>query len=353
VTYSVVLFVAVRVLADNARVPALILFFVFSLVGGWDVLGMAAFGVKPFIIARLPVLGIGIPQNIEWWGVPGAPQSLTMSLYYAPQHFFAAVIGSVLVIAFMQSSRPAARALTDVSVTVAASVFWSAYVAVGLFVLALVKLLVDRAALLRWREGWLEPLLAPWGLFASAFAMALAIVAWVFVTAAVALSPPDLLVNEMNTLAWLLTYVLNYAPCIVALMLTCWPHAWKANANKNLRPIRASLLACLAASAALLLLTHGTFNDWAMRTTLPLWIVLAVALACVISAGLKWAYLTVFLLVLVVSSAGSLAELAVGAVVPSNCAPYGTFSLKDMGSLAFQYQGRRESILYRYLARPR
>jgi len=352
VTYSAVLFVAVRVLGGIAGVSALILFFVFSLVAGWDVLGMTAFGVKPDIVARLPVLGIGIPQNIEWWGVPGAPQSPTMNLYYAPQHFFAALVGSALVIAFMQSSRPATLALTDISVTVAASAFWSAYVAVGLFVLALLKLIIGRAALLRWREGWLAPLLAPWGLFAAAFAIALAIAAWVFVTAAVPLSPPRLLVNESNTLSWLLTYVLNYAPCIVALMLACWPHAWKTHANRDLRAIRSSLLLCLAASAALLLLTHGTFNDWAMRTTLPLWIVLAIALAYVVSAGLKWFYLTVFLLVLVLSSAGSLAELAIGVVAPPNCAPYGAFSLKDMGPLAFQYQGRRESILYRYLVRP-
>ena len=345
VTYSAVLFVSVRMLAGIAAVPALILFLVFSLAGGLDVLGMKTFGVKADIVASLPGLGIGIPRNIEWWGVPGAPQSLTMNLYYAPQHFFAALVGSALVIAFMQSSRPAASALTDVSVTVAASVFWSAYVAVGLVVLALLKLIIDRAALLRWREGGLAPLLTPWGLFAAAFATALAIAAWVFLMAAVPLSPPRLLLNGSNTVSWLLTYALNYAPCILALMLTCWPHAWTphcGNANKDLRHIRLTFVFFLVASAALLLVAHGTFNDWAMRTTLPLWIVLAVALAQVLSAGLKWAYLTVLLIVLVLSSAASLAEIAIGAVVAPYCAPYGMFSLKDMGPLAFQYEGRRE-----------
>ena len=83
VTYSAVLFVAVRMLAGMAAVPALIIFLVFSLVGGLDLAGMKAFGVKGDIVATLPGLGIGIPRNIEWWGVPGAPQSPTMHLYYS------------------------------------------------------------------------------------------------------------------------------------------------------------------------------------------------------------------------------------------------------------------------------
>ena len=111
---------------------------------------MIVFGVKPSMAATLPVLGIEVPGNLEWWGVPYAPQSLTANLYWAPQHFFAALIGTALVFAFMRSSRPLAAVSVDVLIVVAACVFWSSYVAVGLAVLALVRLGVDdRVALLR------------------------------------------------------------------------------------------------------------------------------------------------------------------------------------------------------------
>jgi hypothetical protein len=50
---------------------------------------MIALNVKPEIVVSIPILNVGIPINIEWWGVPYAPQSLTTNLYWAPQHFFA------------------------------------------------------------------------------------------------------------------------------------------------------------------------------------------------------------------------------------------------------------------------
>ena len=137
-------------------------------------------------------------------------------------------------------------------------------------------------------------------------------------------------------------------------MLINWPHAWKARRREvieGFRGLPSTFVSCLTASGALLLLAHGTFNDWAMRTTLPLSIVLTVAFTQVLLAELKGAYFAILLIILVLSSAASLAELALGAVVPANCAPYGFFSIKDMGPLAFQYEGRRDSILYRYLVR--
>jgi hypothetical protein len=44
---------------------------------------------------------------------------------------FCALIGTALVYAFMQSSRPAAVVLVDILILVAASIFWSPYAAVG------------------------------------------------------------------------------------------------------------------------------------------------------------------------------------------------------------------------------
>ena len=282
-------------LARGAATFSVVLLIVFSLVGGLDVAGMYAFGVKQDIVATLPGLGIGIPRNIEWWGMPGAPQSLTMNLFYAPQHFFAALVGTALVVGFMQSARPAPMVLIDVLVVVAGSVFWSAYVAVGLAVLAFLKLIIDRGMLLRrLRQEGVAPLLTPWGLLAVAFAAALSLTAWVFMTAAAPLSRPRLLLDQLNALSWLLTYAINYAPHILALILINWPRAWKARRREvieGFRGLRLTFVSCLTASGALLLLAHGTFNDWAMRTTLPLSIVLTVAFTQVLLAELKGAYL--------------------------------------------------------------
>jgi hypothetical protein len=249
--------------------------------------------------------------------------------------------------------------LVNVSIVIAASVFWSPYTALGLSVLTLLKFAVDDGRLLpKLRQEGVAPLLTFCSLFACAFAAALALAAWLFLTAAVPLSPPRLLINHSNAHAWLLTYSLNYAPLILAFILTCWPRAWRA--CRNVGPEQASyhhvhltLAACLTASAAILLLTHGNFNDWAMRTTLPLSITLSVALTQVLLGKMKWTYLAPLFAVLALSSASSVSEMALSALAAPNCAPYGVFSLKDMGPLASQYEGRRGSILYRYLVRSR
>jgi hypothetical protein len=357
-TYSSAVYVSLWILARGEAAFALVLFFVLSLTGGLDLVGMVAFHVKP-IVTTLPSLDIGIPMNTEWWGVPYAPQSLTMNLYWAPQHFFSALIGTALVFAFVRSSGPSTVMLVNVSIVIAASVFWSPYTALGLSVLAFLKFAVDDGRLLpKLRREGVAPLLTFCSLFTCAFAAALALAAWLFLTAAVPLSPPRLLINHSNTRAWLLTYSLNYAPLILAFILTCWPHGWRV--CRNVGPEQASyhhvhltLAACLTASAAILLLTHGNFNDWAMRTTLPLSITLSVALTQVLLGKMKWTYLAPLFAVLALSSASSVSEMALSALAAPNCAPYGVFSLKDMGPLASQYEGRRGSILYRYLVRSR
>jgi hypothetical protein len=111
------------------------------------------------------------------------------------------------------------------------------------------------------------------------------------------------------------------------------------------------LAAGLGASAALLLVTHGLFNDWAMRATLPLSIALAVALTHVLLGGLAWPYLAVLLTVLAVSSVSSVTTMAQSALMPTHCQAYGRHSLKDMGELKSQYEGRSDSLLYRYFVR--
>jgi len=88
-----------------------------------------------------------------------------------------------------------------------------------------------------------------------------------------------------------------------------------------------------------------------MRVTLPLSIALTVALANLLLGGMKWPYLATMVVVLVISSASSVTTLMRSILLPNKCAPYGTFTLEDLGEIAPQYQGRRNSVLYRYLVR--
>ena len=90
-----------------------------------------------------------------------------------------------------------------------------------------------------------------------------------------------------------------------------------------------------------------------MRATLPLSIALAVALTHVLLGGLAWPYLAVLLTVLAISSASSFTAFVQSALMPTHCQAYGRHSLKDMGELKSQYEGRSDSLLYRYFVRSR
>ena len=111
---------------------------ILCLTGGLDLIGMLAFGVEPQGEISTAWITLQVPFNLDWWGVPYAPQSFTTNLYYAPQHFFGALIGTALLYASLQFRRPAALTLIESLVVIAASAFWSPYVAVGLAVLAAV-----------------------------------------------------------------------------------------------------------------------------------------------------------------------------------------------------------------------
>jgi hypothetical protein len=263
-----------------------------------------------------------------------------------------------LLYASVQSGRPAAMTLLEVVIIISASAFWSPYVAVGLAVLAPILVLTldcHGTTLERLRNERLRPLFTPRGLVALAFAAVLAAAAVLFLWAAKPLSAPELILNGHNTVSWLLTYAINYAPFILAIGLAAWPRAWKdgAGAEVEKRKNAFRMLACgLLASALVLTVAHGLYNDWAMRVTLPLSIALTVALAGLLLGGMKWPYLVTMLVVLLVSSASSVTTIMRSILLPSKCAPYGAFTLKDMGDLVSQYQGRRNSFLYRHLVRP-
>ena len=173
--YSAALFLSFRLLAGRRPVFLLALLAVASLSGGLDLLGMVATGVAPES-APVPSLDIRILYNLEWWGVPFAPQSLTMNLFYAPQHFFGALIGTALLCASLRSDQPLAVSLVEVVIIIAASVFWSPYVAVGLAVLAVVLLFgLDEQGTFfrRMKQEGFAALLPLRGLVSGAFAIAL------------------------------------------------------------------------------------------------------------------------------------------------------------------------------------
>lgn len=361
IMYSVAMFLSFRLLAGRRPRLLLALVSVAGLTGGLDLLGMAATGVAPES-APMPSFDIRILYNLEWWGVPFAPQSLTMNLFYAPQHFFGALIGTALLCASLRPDQPLAVSFVEVVIVIAASAFWSPYVAVGLIALAGVLLfsLDEQGTFVRRlkQEGF-AALLSLRGLVSGALAVALSLAGGLFLTAAISLSPPRLLLSETTMLPWLLTYAFNYAPLLLALVLVPWSGAWKADRTEALgnhehrrREFRV-LAAGLGASAALLLVTHGLYNDWAMRATLPLSIALAVALTQVLLGGLAWPYLAALLTVLAISSASSVTAFAQSALMPTHCQSYGRHTLKDMGDLKSQYEGRPDSFLYRYLARSR
>jgi hypothetical protein len=356
--YSVVLFLAASVFSRGRMAFLLVLLAVLSLTGGLDTIGMFAFGIEPQGKVSTSWVTLNIPFNLEWWGLPYAPQSFTMNLYYAPQHFFGALVGTALLLESLQSGRPAVATLIDSVIIIAAAAFWSPYVAVGLAVLAVVlSLTLDTRGMVvrRLRREGLSVLLAPRGLIAGAFAVALSLAALLFLWASKSLSFPDVVLRQGNAFRWLLTYALNYAPFLIALLLVLWPSSRRSPADGGAKPLCPALpkilAGCLAASAVVLLLGHGFYNDWAMRVTLPLSIALAVALTKVLFGGLKWPYLAALLAVLALSSASSLAELTRSVLEPTNCAPYGTYRLKHMRALAPQYEGRGDSLLYRYLVR--
>ena len=361
IMYSAAMFLSFRLLAGRRPGFLLALLAVAGLAGGLDLLGMAATGVAPEG-APVPSLDIRILYNLEWWGVPFAPQSLTMNLFYAPQHFFGALIGTALLCTSLRSDQPLAVSLIEVVIVIAASVFWNPYVAVGLAVLAGVLFFsLDQQGILvrRLKQEGFAALLSLRGLVSGALAIALSLAGGLFLTAAVSLSPPRLLLSENTMVPWMLTYAFNYAPLLLALVFVSWSGAWKADRTDALgnpehrRRVFRILAAGLGASAALLLVTHGLYNDWAMRATLPLSIALAVALTHVLLGGLVWPYLAVLLTVLVISSASSLTAFAQSALMPTHCQSYGRHSLKDMGELKSQYEGRPDSMLYRYLVRSR
>lgn len=354
VYYSGLALAAMRLLAADAKIPMLALIAIVIASGGLDLLGMSLFGVE---VQTASFGGVQVPWNLEWWGFPFAPQSLTANLYWAPQHFFAALIGTALVLHLPGTNRSGASLMADLSIVISAGALWSPYVAVGLAALAACRIvLMDKAALLvrAWRDRLDHRL--PEVLAAMAFALALATFTLIFFLAANPLSMPIFVWTAVSPVDWLVTFLVNYAPFLIALALLIavplWmPRQWKEEQGETRQRLLRTLGGFVAASAILLIIAHGTYNDWGMRTVLPLWIGLCVAALRFLTMPIGWMPRAALLGVLTVAAADSASEIAQSAFGERGCAPYGTFDLEALGSIAPQYQGLPDSLLYRRLAR--
>ena len=356
--YSGILLLSLILLADFHGIFVLWLGLSLALIGGLDVLGMLVFGSNAQHVTTIPYLDIDILECLEWWGTPYAPLSLTRVLFNAPQHFFGALVGTALLFAFLQSPRSSTVLLADAVILVAASAFWSPYVAIGLAILLTLELSMNHRGVMRFREEHCASLLYAPALLAYTLAVALSVFVWLYYTAATPLSNPRFLLGPANLGAWLLTYVLNYAPFLLGLIFVWVPQAWESSqqpfseGHSFRRRLFWRLAAGLATSAALLSLSNGAYNDWGMRTTLPLSIMLTITVTqLILSPLLKHWYRLLLLGVLVLSTGSALNEFAQAILLDRNCAPYGFYRLENLGQLASQYQGRRNSILYSYFVR--
>ena len=360
-SYSGVLFLSLVLLGVLHRIFILWLGVSLALIGGLDNLGALIFGLPPWAkhLTTIPYLNINVTECLEWWGVPWAPANLTTVLFNAPQHFFGALVGTALLYAFLQSPRSPTVLLADAVILIAASAFWSPYVAVGLAILLILELSMDNCGVTRrFRREPLASLPGPQAFIAYALAVTLRGFAWLYCAAAEPLSNPHLLLGRANLVDWLLTYVLNYVPFLLGLVFLSLPQAWDGSQKplsegQGLRDqLFWRLAGGLVMSAGLLSLSHGVHNDWAMRTTLPLSIMLTITITQLILSKLliQW-YRALLLIVLLLSTGSALNELAQPILLNSNCAAYGFYRLEDLGNLASQYQGRRDLILYSYLVR--
>ncbi len=359
--YCLVLFVALRVMSASQKLPAAALLALLALTGGLDVVGQALLGAGPRIVGQIPGLGVPVFSELDWWGVPKAPQSVTMSLFFAPQHFFAALIGAALLSFIFGLERPAGAKLLHGSAIIVASTLWSPYVAVGLAAVSLPAvpgLLRDAVAGWRGEARRARKITLRFPL-ASAFVVLLLVFAVLFYSASLATSPPTLIFPHQSLGPWALSFLLRQAPSIAALAALAVDRVRfrlrpaEENSRNSGHALLAGFAFLLSADAVLLCFQHGTYDDWALRTTLPVSILLAVALCRFLADWPGRTAKIVVILLLAASSLSSVNEIAQSLFLPRQCAPYGAFSWQDMGSLASQYEGRSDSLLYRWLARQR
>ena len=349
--YCLALLGSLHLLASSLRVPAMGLLLVMVFTGGLDLVGRFLLGAGLQEWGRAG----GIPYffDLDWWGVPYAPQSLTLNLFWAPQHFFGAVIGTALICAIFALPRPRRTQLLHAACVVVASALWSPYVAIGLAiaVLGIVSKVLFRDTFAGALPDSAPPRLQAGFIGSVGFLILLSAFVLVFFAAAHPASAPSVIFVQAAFGAWLLSFVLRLAPAIVAAAVLWFRRRRQRDNAGEAGDLGRSLVFLLAVEAGLLCFTHGAYNDWAMRTTLPVSILVAAGLCRFLLAGVGDAARIVVGGLLILSSASSVNEFAQSAFLPHQCAAYGSYAWSDLGQFVDQYRGNGNSVLYRWLVR--
>ena len=193
IMYSAAMFLSFRLLAGRRPVFLLALLAVAGLTGGLDLAGNGRnggrAGKRSHAIARYPhPLQSRVVGRAVCSAKPDDEPLLcaTALLWRVDRHGLALCIAPVRSAIGCQSQ-------SEVVIVIAASVFWSPYVAVGLAVLAVVLLFsLDQQGTLvrRLKQEGFAGLLSLRGLVSGALAIALTLAGGLFLTAAVSLSPP-------------------------------------------------------------------------------------------------------------------------------------------------------------------
>lgn len=347
--YTLAAWAALKVLARLGGVPPLTLLILLVVTGGFDAVGLWAFGEEAMHDVRLFGLFPAI-YNMEWWGFSAAPQAFTSHLFWAPQHFFGAFIGLPLLLAALRSPASPARALLRLAMVLACAVFWSPYVAVGLALIAGAELLLRR------RDSPLPGLIAGgWRtIYGADWRPALATLifgalAALFLQASQSLESPRFVLAEVPLGDWLLTFLLNHAPFIAAAAAAFWCARSRGGSTELWRPAALVLLCGLLLEALLLSLIHGRYNDWGMRATLPVLLWMSLPLCRLLLGNLAVPVKALLFLAVGVSSASSIMEIAQSLAFRSPCPAYDAYGFADLETIADQYLADGKSLFYRWL----
>lgn len=345
--YTLAAWVAVKVLARLGGVPPLPLLVLLVVTGGFDAVGLWAFGEEAMHDVRL--FGV-IPAiyNMEWWGFSAAPQAFTSHLFWAPQHFFGAFIGLPLLLAALRSPASPARVLLRLAVVLACAIFWSPYVAVGLALVGGAELLLRQNRPLAGfaAGGWRTVVGTDWR--PALAALTFGALAALFLHASQSLESPRLVLAEVPLGDWLLAFLLNHAPFIAAAAAALWCARGRGGSPELWRTAAQVLLCGLVLEAVLLSLVHGRYNDWGMRTTLPVLLWMALPLCRLLVGGIGVPVKALLFLAVGISSASSVMEIAQSLAFRAPCPPYDVSRFADIEAIADQYLADGNSLFYRW-----
>jgi hypothetical protein len=263
----VVLVLLLQKIRPSRPTPFLIIFLLF---GGLDLVGWTLFGVGRSILATK-----------EWWAGPLFAYEGHATLFlWVPQHALPGMLGMLLLLP--DQGRPTSP--RTMGLLGAAVMFWSPFEALGLLPFALVT------AARTWREVFADP-----GNILCA--LILGIPLFSYLVAGSAGIPRGFTWNEdgFSFATYAIFIMLEAGLYIIALRLCGWQH------------LRHPFL-IVAILLILPLYRIGIYNDFTMRTCVPVLMLLAIAVATSVTeiVGYRWIPLAILI---TAGSAGSIIEI--------------------------------------------